>query len=63
MVDRVGPLAMIPCKPRQARKGAAVAGDSCAEVWLAWFAANSLFPSIRHFDSSCNLFRHSECAV
>ena len=31
---RVGPLAMIRCKPRQARKGAAVAADSCAGMWL-----------------------------
>lgn len=35
MVSRVGPLATIPCKPRQARKGATVATDSCAGVWLA----------------------------
>ena len=34
---RVGPLATIRCKPRQARKGAAVAADSCAGMWLARF--------------------------
>ncbi len=32
--DRVGPLATIRCKPRQARKGATVAADSCAGMWL-----------------------------
>jgi hypothetical protein len=31
----VGPLATIRCKPRQARKGATVAADSCAGMWLA----------------------------
>ncbi len=31
----VGPRAMIRCKSRQARKGATVATDSCAVVWLA----------------------------
>ncbi len=30
MVARVGHLATIRCKPRQARKGATVAADSCA---------------------------------
>ena len=35
MADSVGPLAMINCKPRQARKGATVAVKSCAEVRLA----------------------------
>jgi len=29
-----GPLAMIGCKLRQARKGATVATDSCAGMWL-----------------------------
>ncbi len=33
----VGPLATIRCKPRQARKGAAAAAYSCAEMWLAQF--------------------------
>ena len=42
MVSRVGPLAMILCQPRQARKGAAVAADSCAGVWLAQLAALDL---------------------
>jgi len=32
--NRVGPLATIRCKPRQARKGATVAADSCAGMWL-----------------------------
>ena len=35
--SRVGPLATIRCKPRQARKGATVAADSCAGMWLARF--------------------------
>jgi len=35
VVSLVGPLAMIGCEPRQARKGAAVTADSCAGVWLA----------------------------
>ncbi len=32
--DRVGPLATIRCKPRQVRKEATVAADSCAGMWL-----------------------------
>ncbi len=32
--DSIGPLATIGCKLRQARKGATVAIDSCAEMWL-----------------------------
>ncbi len=39
MVGRVGPSATIRCKPRQIRKEAAAAADSCAGVWLAWFAS------------------------
>ncbi len=39
MVDRIGPLAMTGCEPRQARKGAAAAADSCAGVWLIREAA------------------------
>jgi len=35
MVTPVGPLAMIFCELRQARKGATVVVISCAEVWLA----------------------------
>ncbi len=35
MVSLVGPRAMPGCKPRQARKGAAVAAKACAVVWLA----------------------------
>ncbi len=31
---RIGPLATIFCQLRQARKGATVAEDSCAEMWL-----------------------------
>ena len=34
MATRVGSLATISCKPRQARKGATVAVSSGAEVWL-----------------------------
>jgi len=40
VVSLVGPLAMIGCEPRQARKGAAVAADSCAGVWLAGDTSN-----------------------
>ncbi len=32
--DCIGSLATIRCKPRQVRKGATVAADSCAEMWL-----------------------------
>ena len=32
--DPNGPLAMIICESGQARKGAAAADDSCAEMWL-----------------------------
>ncbi len=35
MVSRAGSPAMIRCEPRQARKGAAAAADSCAGVKLA----------------------------
>jgi len=41
LVTHSGPLATIGCKPRQAQKGATVAGRSCAEVWLAWDATRS----------------------
>ena len=34
-VTLVGPHAMISYEPRQARKGATVVADSCAEVRLA----------------------------
>jgi len=40
VVSLVGPLAMIGCEPRQARKGAAVTADSCAGVWLAGGTSN-----------------------
>ncbi len=39
MVAYIGPLAAIGCEPRQARKGAAAAADSGAEVWLVWAAS------------------------
>src|SRR5690625_5536643 len=43
----VGPLAMIGSEPRQARKGAAVAADSCAGVWLTGPPPSSMFsPSV-----------------
>ena len=35
MVSLVGPLAMLGCEPRQARKGAAATAFVCAGVWLA----------------------------
>ena len=38
MVAHSGPPATIRCEPRQARKGATVAADSCAGVWLVWVA-------------------------
>ena len=36
MVTLSGPLATASCELRQARKGATVAADSCAGVWLDW---------------------------
>ncbi len=42
MVALIGPSAMIDGKFRQARKGATVAVDSCAGVWLVWAATNFL---------------------
>jgi hypothetical protein len=39
MVAYIGPLATICCEPRQARKGAAAATDSGAEMWLVWAAS------------------------
>ena len=38
--DRVGPLATIRCKPRQVRKEATVAADSCAGMWLVRLPPN-----------------------
>ena len=43
----VGPPATIRCKPRQARKGAAVAADLGAGVWLARVAAIFCPPLMR----------------
>jgi hypothetical protein len=40
MVSLAGPLAMIGCEPRQARKGATVIAKSCAVVWLVGDASN-----------------------
>ena len=40
MVSLAGPLAMISCEPRQARKGATVTADSCAVVRLAGDTSN-----------------------
>ena len=39
MVACAGPLATTSCKPRQARKGAAVAAKSCAGVWRVQVAS------------------------
>ncbi len=39
MASLVGPSATIRCEPRQIRKEAAATTDSCAGVWLAWFAS------------------------
>jgi hypothetical protein len=38
MVTHSGPSATTGCEPRQARKGATVAADSGAGVWLVWVA-------------------------
>jgi len=42
MVALAGPLAMIDSKLRQARKGATVAIDSCAGMWLVRVATQAL---------------------
>ena len=44
MVASTGPLATIDGKLRQARKGATVAIDSCAGVWLV--GVHHPFPSV-----------------
>jgi len=46
MVTLSGPLAMISCEPRQARKGATVAVTSCAGVWLDWVATLCYSPNL-----------------
>ena len=38
MVIRIGSFATISCELRQARKGATVAVDSGAGMWLVWIA-------------------------
>ncbi len=48
--DRVGPLATIRCKPRQVRKEATVAADSCAGMWLIRLPPNQATLNIR----ACN---------
>ena len=40
MVAPIGPLATIDCELRQAWKGATVAIDSCAGVWLVGVASS-----------------------
>ncbi len=63
MVTRVGPLASSGRKPRQARKGAAVAAGASAGVWLmrvasiSWFIEN---PS-RHRRSIPSFALHGRC--
>jgi len=47
----VGPLATIFCQLRQAWKGATVAEDSCAEMWLAWFPPKSYIPQLSYESS------------
>ena len=42
MVALIGPPATIDGKLRQARKGATVAIELCAGVWLVWAASNFL---------------------
>ena len=49
MVTPAGPLAMIDCEPRQARKGATVVVISCAEVWLAGEATRFIPIFVFHF--------------
>lgn len=44
--DRIGSLATIRCKPRQVRKGATVAADSCASYVADTIAALLLYPQI-----------------
>ena len=39
MVAPIGSLATRNCEPRQARKGATVAVDVCAEMWLVGAAS------------------------
>ena len=34
IIASIGPFATIVCEPRQVRKEATVADDSCAEMWL-----------------------------
>ncbi len=48
--DRVGPSATIRCKPRQVRKGATVAADSCAGMWLARSPPSKL----QHYEPAMN---------
>ncbi len=48
LVGPVGPLAMISCEPRQARKGATVAVTSCAGVWLVGFASICIALSLKY---------------
>lgn len=43
MVTSAGPLAMISCEPRQARKGATVVIDLCAGMWLVGPPPNLAF--------------------
>jgi len=43
MVAPIGPLAIISCELRQARKGATVAVTLCAGVWLIGVATQFLF--------------------
>jgi len=38
MATKIGPLAVVAGEPRQARKGAAAAGDPGAGVWLVGVA-------------------------
>ena len=61
MVAPVGPLATIDCELRQAWKGATVAIDSCAGVWLMGVASSlpaavlALHNSLREFACSLTL--------
>ena len=67
MAGPVGPPAMNNCKLRQARKGATVAVNSCAGVWLAGNVTSSQNLSFDKFISPsvylCFLSHVLQCAL
>jgi hypothetical protein len=52
----IGPLAIVSCEPRQARKGATVAVRLCAGVWLVRLPP-SLFPLCKELPTTCQVAR------